>query len=82
MLSFFFITVPLNFLYNFSGAIIMNQPLLYQGYNVTLTLKSNRNLFVVAASLSFQYWDRECKCWFFFISTKFNGLIFNMEYDI
>ena len=32
----------------------------------------------VAASLSFQYWDRECKCRFFFISTKFNGLIFNM----
>ena len=33
----------------------------------------------VAAS-SFQYWDRECNCRFFFISTKFNGLIFNMEY--
>ena len=26
--------------------------------------------------------DRECNCWFFFISTKFNGLIFNMEYAI
>ena len=26
--------------------------------------------------------DRECtgKCWFFFISTKFNGLVCNMEY--
>ena len=35
-----------------------------------------------AASLSFQYWDRECNCWFFFISTKFNGLIFNMEHAI
>ena len=22
-----------------------------------------------AASLSFQYWDRECNCWFFFIYT-------------
>ena len=33
-----------------------------------------------AASLSFQYWDRECNCCFFFISTKFNGLIFNTEY--
>ena len=32
-----------------------------------------------AASWSFQYWDRECNCWFFFISTKCNGLIFNME---
>ena len=26
------------------------------------------------------YWDRECNCWLFFISTKFNGLIFNTEY--
>ena len=34
----------------------------------------------VAASLSFQYWDRQCNCWFFVISTKFNGLICNMEY--
>ena len=34
----------------------------------------------VAASLSFQYWDPECNCWFFFIITKFNGLICNMEY--
>ena len=33
-----------------------------------------------AASLSFQYWDRECNCCFFFISTKFNVLIFNTEY--
>ena len=24
--------------------------------------------------------DRECNCWFFFISNKFNGLIINMEY--
>ena len=34
----------------------------------------------VAASLSFQYWYPEYNCWFFFISTKFNGLICNMEY--
>ena len=33
-----------------------------------------------AASLSFQYWDRECNCWFFFINTKFNDLVCNMEY--
>ena len=33
-----------------------------------------------AASVSFQYLDRECNCLFFFISTKFNGLIFNTEY--
>ena len=35
-----------------------------------------------AVSLSFQYWDRDCNCWFFFISrpTKFNGLVCNMEY--
>ena len=33
-----------------------------------------------AASLSVQYWDRECNCRFFLISTKFNGLIFNTEY--
>ena len=33
-----------------------------------------------AASLSFQYWERECNCCFFFISTKFNVLIFNTEY--
>ena len=26
--------------------------------------------------------DQACNCWFFFISNKFNGLIFNMEYDI
>ena len=26
--------------------------------------------------------DQACKCWFFFISNKFNGLIFKMEYDI
>ena len=25
--------------------------------------------------------DQACNCWFFFISNKFNGLIFNMEYD-
>ncbi len=33
-----------------------------------------------AASLSFQHGDRECNCCLFFISTKFNGLIFNTEY--
>ena len=33
-----------------------------------------------AASLSVQYWARECNCCFFFISTKFNVLIFNTEY--
>ena len=33
-----------------------------------------------AASLSFQYWGRECNCWFFFVSTKFNGLI--IQYGI
>ena len=26
--------------------------------------------------------DQACNCRFFFISNKFNGLIFNMEYDI
>ena len=26
--------------------------------------------------------DQACNCWFFFISNKLNGLIFNMEYDI
>ena len=26
--------------------------------------------------------DQACNCWFFFISNKFNGLIFIMEYAI
>ena len=26
--------------------------------------------------------DQACNCWLFFISNKFNSLIFNMEYDI
>ena len=26
--------------------------------------------------------DQACNCWFFFITNKLNGLIFNMEYDI
>ena len=26
--------------------------------------------------------DQSCNCWFFFISNKSNGLIFNMEYAI
>ena len=34
----------------------------------------------MAALLAFQYWDRECHFLLFCISTKFNGLIFNM-YD-
>ena len=33
-----------------------------------------------AVSLSFQYWGLEGNCWFFFISTKFNGFIFKTEY--
>ena len=26
--------------------------------------------------------DQACNCWLFFISNKFNGLIFNIDYDI
>ena len=26
--------------------------------------------------------DQACNCWFFLISNTFNGIIFNMEYDV
>ena len=60
----------------------------YPGKNITKVHGSTLCLiheFSITGSMARQpllMADQACNCWFFFISNTFNGLIFNMEYDI
>ena len=59
--------------------------LVFQTYVISLCRILNilqNNYYMLSTRQPLLMADRECNCFFFFISNKFSGLIFNMEYAV
>ena len=76
---FFYTSLPLPFYYVFKFSLYQH---LWTGSPGAIRLIHE---FPITGSIARQpllMADQACNCWSFFITNTFNGLIFNMEYDI